>query len=929
MAVVGSSGAGNGAPQALARQRELGVAGEFARQHLGGVDHDLGGTGLDRAEHLLVARHHDVAAQDEIGPGGRDPDGVDVARILGDADVALHRATLLGEAGHVDHPDALALEMRRHADDGADRHDAGATDPGDDDAVGLADRRQRRLGKRRLVRGYRGALAFPELRAFDGHEGRAKALEAGEVLVAARLIDGALAAELGLERLHRHAVRLHAAIAAALADELVDDHAPVGIGKLSALAAPPLLGRAGLVIDQHGAPRDLRKLPLHRVEIVAVMNREALGPFGGGRIFVRLVGDDDDALGALRGNLTGDLRHVEATVVLLAARHRHRVIEQDLVRDVDARCDRAADRHVARVVVGAVADVLKHVRPGRERRLADPVRALSAHLGEAEGRAVHPLDHVVTADARIGAASFRHLGGRIVRTAGAEIGDAHGDVLGLAQDALRLLEPRDPAAEVLVARIFQQALAEADRDVVGVERTLDREQPVAGFVLLADADRLVDGAVQLLAHLHLDQRSLLLDHDDELQAAGEFLQLLLANRPRTRDLVDAQAEIVAADLVEAELVERLAHVEIGLADRDDADPRAAAPRRDGAVEPVGAHEREHGIALVVMQARLHAEHGVVEPDVEPAGRRRVIGRDHDVDAVEAAVDHGGRLDRLVHAFETDPGAGEARHGPAVDAVIDDLLHAGRVQDRDHHVDEVELGLVRGGRRFGRVVVAHQGKHAAVLRRAGEIGVAQRIARAVDARALAVPYAEYAVEAPFAAQLRLLRAPQRRCGQILVNGRLEENVVRLAQSVGALELVVEPAERRAAIARDIAGRSEPGAAVPRLLHQAHAHQRLIAGDEDASLHQVVFVVEGDAPERRFLGRRGFLRRVLEHHGLVLPTVFRRPSECNRTCQVYRGRANRQKSQALALPPAISSRDADSERNFTAPRNGEIWRNAAEN
>src|SRR5262249_11659368 len=166
---------------------------------------------------------------------------------------------------------------------------------------------------------------------------------------------------------------------------------------------------------------------------------------------------------------------------------------------------------------------------------------------------------------------------------------------------------------------------------------------------------------------------------------------------------------------------------------------------------------------------------------------------------------------------------------------------------------------------------HEGKHAAMLRRAGEIGVAQRVARAVDARALAVPHAEHAVEAPFAAQLRLLRTPQRGCGQILVNGGLEENVVRLAQGVGALELGVEPAQRRAAIARDIARRSGPGAAGPRLLHQAHAHQRLVAGDEDASLRQVVFVVEGDAPERRIVGRRGFLRRVLEHHGLVLPTV----------------------------------------------------------
>src|SRR5262249_30208974 len=105
-------------------------------------------------------------------------------------------------------------------------------------------------------------------------------LEAGEILVAARLVDHPLAAELGLERLHRYAVRLHAAVAAAFADELVDDHAAVGIGELAALAAATLLGRAGLVLDQDGAAGNLGELPLHRVEVVAMMHREAVGPSG-------------------------------------------------------------------------------------------------------------------------------------------------------------------------------------------------------------------------------------------------------------------------------------------------------------------------------------------------------------------------------------------------------------------------------------------------------------------------------------------------------------------------------------------------------------------------------------------------------------------------------------------------------------------------
>ena len=195
-----------------------------------------------------------------------------------------------------------------------------------------------------------------------------------------------------------------------------------------------------------------------------------------------------------------------------------------------------------------------------------------------------------------------------------------------------------------------------------------------------------------------------------------------------------------------------------------------------------------------------------------------VGRD-DLHAIEAAVDDAGRLHRLVHAFERGPGAGEARHRPAVERVVDDLLHAGRIEDRDHHVDEMEFGLMRGGGGFRGVVVAHQREHAAVLRGAGEIGVAEHVAGAVDARPLAVPHAEHAIVLAFAAQLGLLRAPQRGGGKVFVQAGLEHDVGFGEDAAGAHELLVEAAERRAAIAGDVARGVEAGAAVALLLHQA--------------------------------------------------------------------------------------------------------------
>ena len=67
-------------------------------------------------------------------------------------------------------------------------------------------------------------------------------------------------------------------------------------------------------------------------------------------------------------------------------------------------------------------------------------------------------------------------------------------------------------------------------------------------------------------------------------------------------------------------------------------------------------------------------------------------------------------------------------------------------------------------------------------RAGEIGVAEHIAGPIDARALAIPHAEHAIELALAAQLGLLSAPERGSGEFLVDAGLELDVGR--QRAGA-------------------------------------------------------------------------------------------------------------------------------------------------
>ena len=175
-------------------------------------------------------------------------------------------------------PMPLAFDMRGHAEHAADGDDAGATDAGDHDVVGAVDRRQLGLGQRRQIVIGRDADALFQLGAVHGDEGRAETFHAGEVLVAGGLVDGALAAELGFQRLHRDAVRLHAAVAAAFADQFVDDDTLVRIGKLCPLAAAALFGRTGLIVDQDRDAGDFAPARAAPRQVVAMVDGQAGRP---------------------------------------------------------------------------------------------------------------------------------------------------------------------------------------------------------------------------------------------------------------------------------------------------------------------------------------------------------------------------------------------------------------------------------------------------------------------------------------------------------------------------------------------------------------------------------------------------------------------------------------------------------------------------
>ncbi len=237
----------------------------------------------------------------------------------------------------------------------------------------------------------------------DRDEAGAEAFDAGEILVAGGLVDRAFAAECGFDRDDGDAVGGFRAVAAAFADALVDEGAFGGVDHGAAFAAAAFFGGTGLIVDEDGDARGFAQGALERIERAAVVDGDAGGEVGDAQVFFRLVGDDVDSRRAFGLHLAGDLGDAERAVDVLAAGHRHGVVEQDAVGDVGFGGDSGADREAAGVVVGAVAKIGEDVLFGGEGRLADPGDAFAAHLAEHVGFAVHPGDHVMAADAGHGA----------------------------------------------------------------------------------------------------------------------------------------------------------------------------------------------------------------------------------------------------------------------------------------------------------------------------------------------------------------------------------------------------------------------------------------------------------------------------------------------------------------------------------------------
>ena len=385
-------------------------------------------------------------------------------------------------------------------------------------------------------------------------------------------------------------------------------------------------------------------------------------------------------------------------------------------------------------------------------------------------------------------------------------------------------------------------------DLFRAELAAWREQPFVGTAfLVALADDAwpprVRPVIEQRPDLILDDRALLLDHEDLLQPQRERVQTLRLERPRETDLVDADADACGFPLVDAEMLERLPHVEIRFSGGDNAEPRLRTVVRD-VVDPVRPRVGEHGGQPLLVNAPFHRQRLVRQAQSQPARRQHEVLGQADADARGIDADRRRALDRVVERLEGEPRARVARHREAVHTEVQVFLHAGGHQDRDHRRHQHGLALRRhGGGLRDMVVAAHQ-QHSAMLRRARRVAVQQRVAGAREARPLAVPHAEYALIARMRVERHLLRAPDAHHRELFVLARLEMDVMPLQQVVRLPQRLVHVVERRALETGDEARGVEPGSSVAHALHDQQPGERLDAVQVNTAAFERVFVVELD-------------------------------------------------------------------------------------
>ena len=155
----------------------------------------------------------------------------------------------------------------------------------------------------------------------------------------------------------------------------------------------------------------------------------------------------------------------------------------------------------------------------------------------------------------------------------------------------RPLQARQIAPDHRMIGRQKQAPADQQRQLAGLGHAHRWDQRAAVFIGLADDPGPVAGrpVIGELLKLGFDESAALLDDQDFLETAGEGAHAVWLERPDQAQLTDRKPDLQRNGFGDAQCVQGLAHIQIGLAGRYNAQ---APPRRvdHNLIETVGLGE---------------------------------------------------------------------------------------------------------------------------------------------------------------------------------------------------------------------------------------------------------------------------------------------------------------------------------------------------
>ena len=325
--------------------------------------------------------------------------------------------------------------------------------------------------------------------------------------------------------------------------------------------------------------------------------------------------------------------------------------------------------------------------------------------------------------------------------------------------------------------------------------------------------------------------------------------------------MQADAERAAGVVVEPEVVQRLARVVVGLAAGDQAEA-VVRPFDDVVVEPVGAHVGERGVPLVVHQPRFLLERAVGPADVQAAGRHREVLGQHDRDAVRVDSRSWRRLDDLLDRLHADQTPAKRLSAKACRPMSRmSCTEAGKNTGRPQALKMWSLWCAAV-----ELLAMWSSPATAITPPCFEVPAMLACLNTSEQRSTPGPLPYQMPNTPSnffdsRIEVELLRAPDGGRRQLLVDARLEHDVLRRQVLLRLPQRLVVAAERRAAVAADEAGGVQAGQRVALSLQHRQPHQRLHAAHEGAAGFERVLVVERDGSSalRMASGSGAFMRQ----------------------------------------------------------------------